>query len=140
MVMMGWIVVAIIIIVVCGTVMALRLLRNGELQPRERKEKNPTISRVSSRELMATLRKRRRALNQKLARLHELQAETVREIDNFSVEMGIDHHGISPELAQKLKEKAELHKNIISVVGDIQRLDKHIDEAQRVFSSKALRD
>lgn len=137
--MIGWIVVAIIVIV-CGMLIALRLLRNGQLQPREQKEENPTISRVSFSELMATLRKRRRALNQKLANLRELQAETVREIDNLSIEMGIDRHGISPELAQKLGERAELHKNIISVVGDIQRLDKHIDEAQRVLSSKARRD
>lgn len=137
--MMGWIVVAIVVIV-CGTVMALQLLRNGQLQPRERKEDNPTISWVSSGELIDTLRKRRRALNQKLARLRKLKAETVREIDNFSIEMEIDHYGISPDLAQKLGERAELHRNIISVVGDIQRLDKHIEATRRALSSKARRD
>lgn len=127
-----------IIAVVLSVYVAISVLRT-ERRPREQKEENPPISRVSSGEIMATLRVRRRALNQKLARLRELQAETVREIDNLSIEMGIDHHGISPELAQKLSERAELRNNIISVVGDIQRLDKHI-EATRVLISKARRD
>lgn len=137
--MIGWIVVTIALIVY-GTVIALRLIRNGQLQPREQKEENPTISRVSSGVLMATLYTRRRALNQKLARLRELQAETVREIDNLSIEMGIDHHGISPVLAEKLRARAELRKNIISVVGDIQRLDKHIEATRRCSSFNVRRD
>lgn len=122
---------ATIVAVVLSVYVAISILRTER-----RKEESPTISRVNSIELMATLRVRRRALNQELARLRELQEETVREIDNLS-EMGIDHRGISPELAQKLGERAELRRNIISVVEDIQRLDKHIDATRRVLSSKA---
>lgn len=137
---MGWIIVAIIVIV-CGTVIALRLLRNGQLQPREQKEENPpTISRVTSSELMATLYNRRRVLQEELIRLRKRRDELMREIDQLSIEKGIDHHGISPEFTAKLNERARLHFSIVSVVGDIQRLDKHIEATQRVLSSKARRD
>lgn len=139
--MIGWIVVAITVISVCGTVMILRLLRNGQLQPRERKEENPTISRVSSSELMSTLYTRRRALKENLSGLRECQAELDREINNFSIETGIDHRGIPPELARKLTERAQLRSLVISAVEEIRRLDKHIDEVRgRVLSFKARRD
>lgn len=137
--MIGWIIVAIMVIVI-GTIMALRLIRNGQLQPRERKEENPPISRVTSRELMATLYKRRRVLQEELTGLRKRRDELVREIDQLSIEKGIDHHGISPEFAVKLDERARLHFRIVSVVGDIQRLDKYIEATQRVLSSKACRD